>query len=263
MEIFSTGTATPEATSEATGTTKVTGVPRQSVIRPVVFPVTQWNGFSRWQFYGDGGTSTRQISEAIGGTLTNADGDRAAANGDDGAAHVVFNASLANGAQIRRWYSGFSRAFQRRYRNLYCHWKFKVPSAYGAVTDRRWRFGLYATAADPASQNPGVACIEFVADATRDTTWQFATHDGTTYSIVDTGLAFAANDVLQFIEFGIASNGNAWYRVQGGALVEKATNLPPDSTKLDIVVVQWVKNTTGSTVGTGPAVTMYRAGIWW
>jgi hypothetical protein len=261
MEIDSTSASAAETSSQATGTTKVTGVPKQTVIPAVVWPVTQWNGFSRFQYYGV--NASGQLNEMITGASINLDGDGSGASDSDGSARKFVNASLANGAQIRHWYSGYARAFERRYRSMYCHWKFKVPSAQGAVTDRRWRFGLYVTAADPSIQNPGAECIEFVADATRDTTWQFATHDGVTYSLVDTGVTFAANDVLQFFEFGIASNGNAWYRVQGGALVEKSTNLPADATQIDRCVQFWVKNVGGGSGGTGPAITMYRSGLWW
>jgi hypothetical protein len=242
------------------GTLLLARAPRQSTVPLLVHSLTQWNGYMRHQCFANNTNVILSEGAGIGSTDTGLESD---ATDDDGPAQKKRQDSLANGSTANRFSTVSELSAQRRFRNLYADFKFKIPSANGAVTDRRWRFGIYAAGFSITAQNPGAACIEFVADATRDTTWQFATHDGTTYSIVDTGIAFAADDLFRFFQFGILSDGNAWYRVNNGPAVSKATNLPPDSTVLETFYYYHVMNTTGSTVGSGPAVNIYRSGIWW
>jgi hypothetical protein len=258
MKIKSGAPPPPVASPSTPGTLILTRTPGQATV-PILLHDLNWNGYTRHQCFTD---INVLLSEGSGQTSSST-GLESDATDDDGTAQKKRQDSLANGATANRFTSGFGTVIERRFRNLYADFKFKIPSANGAVTDRRWRFGLYAAGFTITAQNPGVACIEFVADATRDTTWQFATHDGVTYSLADTGIAFAADDLFRFFQFGVLSDGNLWYRVNNGPVVTKTTNLPPDSTQLDTFYYYHVMNTTGSTVGTGPAVNIYRTGVWY
>jgi hypothetical protein len=260
MNIHSSATPAPGATVQEKGTILIASTPRQSVIPVVALDMAQWNGYHRAHNWDDATEQLMQQGFPLSGSLS-----RSLAGGDDsdGQNSVNFVASLADGAHARREFTGFHGVIQRRFRSLYSHYKFKLPSAYGAITGRRWRVGIYAAGANLANQDPGGACIEFVADASRDSAWQFGTHDGTTYSIVSTGASFAADDALHFLEFGLLPNGNAWYRADAGATVEKSTNLPPNTTVLDRWFTLSAQNIAPGTGGIGPAMTIYRQIICW
>jgi hypothetical protein len=260
MEILSSDPPPAEATVQEKGTLLIASTPRQSVIPVVAQDMAQWNGYHRVQWFDDGTEFLLEQGFSPGGSVSRS---LAGGDDDDGQNCVNFIADLTSGARATREFNGWSRCIRRQYRNLYFHCKFKLPSAYGTIGHRRWRFGLYGAGANVLNQDPGGPCIEFVADASRDTTWQFGTHDGATYSIVSTGVTFSADDVLHFFEFGFLPNGNVWYRADGGATIVKATNLPPDSTDLNSWQVCLAHNISAGSDGIGPAITLYRQGLWW
>lgn len=260
MEINSSDPPPAEATVQEKGTLLIASTPRQSVIPVVALDMAQWNGYHRAQYFDNSVVLLIEQGFSLAGSVSRS---LAGGNDSDGQNCVNFTASLADGTFTWQEFTGLSRVIKRKYRNLYLDHKFKLPSAYGPITGRRWRFGLYGSAANLTNQDPGGACIEFVADASRDSAWQFGTHDGATYSIVSTGASFAADDALHFFEFGILPSGNVWYRVDNGPALQKSTNLPPDNTELDRWFVFAAKNIAPGTTGIGPALTAYRHGVCW
>jgi hypothetical protein len=105
----------------------------------------------------------------------------------------------------------------------------------GRITDERWWFGLtdQTLATQGASANPAGNYAAFRYDTTvPDTSWQCITKDGTTQTIVSSGIAPIINGP---VEFGIIFNDtipNVTFYINGALVATITTHLPSASTNL-------------------------------
>jgi len=262
MADFTGGGGSGQASVLAPGSLLAAIIARQTIVPTRAHSITTWGGFHKILFREDGESVNEEAQPNSGGGVS-----ASLANGsdDDGPASIRYAASLSSAASAYWNNNGYGKVLQRRFRNFYGHWKFKIPSAYGNINHRRWRFGIYQTDPDTLNRAMNKEGMEFVASADVDTTWKFQTYDGVTASQVDTQIPFtnATQDQLRFFEMGFLPTGDAWFRCNGGPTITKSTNLPGASTKLDFQHIFNVINFEAGSDGVGPAVTMYKTALYW
>lgn len=239
-------------------------VDRQSFLYPTILTrlenQSDWTGYAFRRGHGGPGWDSAKVYDNAALTDNpNFPSMDSATDGDGPALQQRRNDGSA-GQVIYFFFGGVGRVVRGRYRSFYMKHKFKVPSAHGGfAADRTIRLGMFVntppgSAADPAGS---FACFYWTFGQAN---WQFRTGDGVGASSVDTGVPVVA-DALYFFEAGYLPNGTMWFRVNGGTVQVKATDLPVPTDAMGGLFDFHMANNVAT--GVQQAFISYVHGYWW